>query len=448
MEENPDAAGVAALALALRRSVLPLAILVGRNRCVLPLLLWVVSSYAVGAYSLLTHEQIVDITWKDSIEPLLRARFSKATSAELHQAHACAYGGCLIQDLGYYPFGNPFFSGLTHYVRTGDFIHHLLRESTTVEEYGFALGALAHYCGDMAGHPLINRAVAMEFPKLRAQYGDEVTFEDDPVAHIRVEVGFDVLQVAKGRYTTENYHDFIGFRVEKPLLEHAFLRTYDLRLSDVIGHEDMAIGTFRHASSNLLPELTRVALVSRREQLLQEIPNFSERKFLYNLTRADYEQAWGTEYRRPGGLVRIVAFVFRLVPKIGPLKALKPEVPTAEAEVLYFKSVNHTVALYERALRRVGDDQNSLPNANLDTGRPSAVGCYLRSDATYNRLLEELSRQPLIGVNPGLRANILAYYAPNFSGGVPSEPKLSCRGLGALRELQVIQTASERVHAP
>src|SRR5512135_39958 len=228
------------------------------------------------AYSLLTHEELVDILWKDQIEPLLLKRFPAATPAQLRHAHAYAYGGCLIQDIGYYPFGNEFFSDLTHYVRTGDFITNLLRESADLDQYAFALGALAHYSADNSGHPLVNRAVALAFPKLRAKYGQSVTYADAPRAHIQTEFGFDMTQVAKNRYTSDQYHDRIGFQVSRPLLERAFLETYGLRLEEVMPNVDLAIGTFRRAASQIIPEMTRAALTSYHAELVKENPNFDK----------------------------------------------------------------------------------------------------------------------------------------------------------------------------
>src|SRR5579863_6356020 len=133
-----------------------------------------------SAYSVLTHEEVVDLLWADSIQPLLIKRFPAATPDDLKKAHAFAYGGSLAQDMGYYPFGNKYFSDLTHYVRSGDFIVNLLRESTDINEYAFALGALSHYAADNVGHPVVNQAVALEFPSLRKKYGNEVTYADNP----------------------------------------------------------------------------------------------------------------------------------------------------------------------------------------------------------------------------------------------------------------------------
>jgi hypothetical protein len=113
------------------------------------------------AYSVLTHEEIVDLLWKDEIRSLLVKRFPALTEDQITEAHAYAYGGAVIQDMGYYPFGSRQFSDLAHYVRSGDFVHMMLVESRDPNEYAFAMGALAHYASDIAGHPAVNEAVAM-----------------------------------------------------------------------------------------------------------------------------------------------------------------------------------------------------------------------------------------------------------------------------------------------
>src|SRR5580765_3617940 len=236
------------------------------------------------AYSVLTHEQIVDLAWEDQIQPMLREKFHNATADDLRHAHAFAYGGSLVQDMGYYPFGKKYFSDLLHYVRTGDFVEAMLDDAQDINEYAFALGALAHYSSDNVGHPMVNKVVAIEFPELRTKYGDEVTYADDPKAHIRTEFGFDMAQVAKNRYTSDRFHDFIGFEIATPLLERAFLKTYGLKLSDVLGDEDRAIGTFRRAVSKFIPEMTRAALINRRADLVKDTANFDKRKFLYHLS--------------------------------------------------------------------------------------------------------------------------------------------------------------------
>ena len=155
----------------------------------------------VYAYSVLSHEALIDAAWETGIRPVLLKRFPNATPDELRKAHGFAYGGAIIQDLGYYPHGTHFFSDLVHYVRSGDFIQALIRDSQDLDEYAFALGALAHYAADSNGHRMaVNRAVPILYPALRKEYADVATYEDNPNAHLRTEFGFDVLQVAKERY--------------------------------------------------------------------------------------------------------------------------------------------------------------------------------------------------------------------------------------------------------
>ena len=287
------------------------------NRIVVALGLLAILVQGCAAYSVLTHEQVVDLVWKDDIEPILKIQFPASTEEDLRKAHAFAYGGSLLQDMGYYPFGNKYFSDLTHYLRTGDFIVNLIEEASDLNELAFALEALSHYSADNQWHPTINKVVAIEFPKLRRKFGGEVTFEADPKAHIRTEFGFDMTQVAKNRYTSDRYHDFIGFEVAKPLLERTFQKTYSIPLSDVIADEDLAIGSFRRSISKVIPEMTRVALLARRKQLVAETPNFNARKFRYYLSRASYQKEWGKGYRRPGFGTRVLAFFLKFVPKVG-----------------------------------------------------------------------------------------------------------------------------------
>jgi hypothetical protein len=363
------------------------------------------------AYSVLTHEQIVDIAWRDQLQPMLLKRFPQATPEDLKRAHAFAYGGCLVQDMGYYPFGKKYFSDLVHYVRTGDFVAALIQQSSDINEYAFALGALAHYSSDNLGHPTINQVVALEFPKLGAKYGHEVTYANDPKAHIRTEFGFDMVQVAKNRYTSDRYHDFIGFEVSKSVLDRAFLDTYSIPLSDVIADEDLAIGTFRRAISKIVPEMTRVALLARKKEVVAETPNQSARKFRYYLSRTNYQREWGKGYRRPGFGTRLLAFFLRFMPKIGPFKALDFKIPTQKTEDLYIASVDHTIEDYKGRLLEIGADKLHLDNTDFDTGRMTHIGEYRLSDDAFSRLLDQLAQHNFDKVTPELRESILAFYA-------------------------------------
>ena len=373
--------------------------------------LFLFSSSFVNGYSVLTHEQVVDLLWKDQIRPLLLKRFPQSTDDELQKAHAYAYGGSVMQDMGYYPFGSKYFSDLVHYIRTGDFVEALLRDSADINEYAFALGALAHYSSDNEGHPAINRVVAIDFPKLRAKYGDAVTYADNPKDHIRTEFGFDMVQVAKNRYTSDSYHDFIGFEVSKPLLQRAFLETYDLKLEDVFGNVDLSIGSYRRAVSKLIPEMTRIALLSRHDEIVKDTPNFSKKKFLYYLSRSDYKREWGTVYRKPGIGTRILAFILRLIPKVGPFQAVQFKIPTQQTEDMYIKSIDLTVENYSSLLQKQKTGSLDLPDTDCDTGRPASAGEYSLADKTYARLVDDLSSKPASPIQPELRDNVLHYYS-------------------------------------
>lgn len=394
-----------------------------------------------GAYSVLTHEEVVDLLWKDDIQPLLIHRFPAATADDLKKAHAFAYGGSLIQDMGYYPFGNKYFSDLTHYVRSGDFIVNLVNDATDLNEYAFALGALAHYSSDNLGHPTVNRAVALEFPKLRRKFGTEVTYADDPKAHIRTEFGFDVTQVAKNRYTSDRYHDFIGFEVSKPVLEKAFQDTYGIPLSEVISNEDLAIGTFRRSISTILPEMTRVALLARKKELVAETPNFNARKFRYYLSRASYQREWGKGYRRPGFGTRVLAFFLKFVPKVGPFKAIDFKIPSQKTEDLYIASVNRTLDNYKMLLAETRTKTLRLANTDFDTGRITHAGEYILTDKAYARLLDQLAKNDFGQVTSELRENILAFYDD------PNAPIATKRNAGQWQKTQD-EVQRLRVFAP
>jgi hypothetical protein len=363
------------------------------------------------AYSVLTHESIIDSLWEESLVKLLRQRFPGATEEDLRKAHAFAYGGSIIQDMGYYPFGSRFFTDLVHYVRSGDFVEAMLRDATNIEEYAFALGALAHYAADNNGHPrAVNRSVPLLYPKLGAKYGSEVTYSDNPGAHLKTEFGFDVLQVGKGRYVSDAYRDFIGFEVSKPLLERAFQNTYGLELEDVFGALDLAIGSYRKTVSSIIPEMTKVAWELKKDDIQKSTPAMTREKFLYNLSRADYEKEWGKNYRRPGLGTRLFAFMFRIIPRIGPFRALKFRTPTPETENLFLESVNATIDRYRELLNAEASRDPQLPNENLDLGRTSSYGTYEGSDKTYAKLVDKLASKDFAPIPSELREDILTFY--------------------------------------
>jgi zinc dependent phospholipase C len=375
----------------------------------LTVLLILVSSAPLRGYSVLTHEAIVDRNWPGEIKPILLAHFPGTTEEQLRQAHAYAYGGAIIQDMGYYPFGSKFFSDLLHYVRSGDFITTLIRDAQDVNEYAFALGALAHYAADNAGHPIaVNRSVPMLYPKLERKFGPDVTYEDNPAAHLRTEFGFDVIEVARGKYAPESYHDFIGFQVSKPLMERAFQDTYGIPLSSLFKDLDLALGTFRFTVSQVIPEMTKAAWSAKKKEIQQLEAGMTRKRFVYRISRANYHKEWNSKYEKPGLGARILGFLFRLIPKIGPFRALGFKVPTPEVEKLFIASFDDTRERYRLLLVEVKENRLQLQNENFDIGRPTLRGDYKMADESYSKLLEHLDKAATIPTD--LRANILAFY--------------------------------------
>jgi|SRR5579872_407180 len=366
---------------------------------------------AVSAYSVLTHEEIIDLVWTDEIRPLLLNRFPGLTEEQITEAHAYAYGGAVIQDLGFYPFGSAEFSDLVHYVRSGDFVRELLTESQDANEYAFSLGALAHYTSDITGHPTINQAVAIQYPKLRKKFGSSVRYAEDKTAHLKTEFGFDMIQVEKNRYASQQYHDFIGFQVSKSLLERVFPVVYGVELKDVLPHEDLAIGSYRYSVSRLIPEMTQVALRTHKKDMMRETPGFAKRKFLYRLSRSEYEKQWGKDYPKPGFRTRLLSAVLHYMPKIGPFKAMAFNNPTPQTEEMYFKSINLTVDQYRAYLKEVRVDSLMLPDSDLDTGKVTTAAEYALTDETYAKLLAQLTDREFDLTTIDLRGNILQFYS-------------------------------------
>jgi hypothetical protein len=403
------------------------------------LLIVLMSCSTSSAYSVLTHEEIVDLLWTDEIQPLLLKRYPGLTEEQIIEAHAYAYGGAVIQDLGYYPFGSREFSDLVHYVRSGDFVRELLVESQDSNEYAFALGALSHYASDIAGHPAVNLSVAIQYPKLRAKYGKSVRYAQDKTAHLKTEFGFYTVQVAKNRYASQQYHDFIGFQVSKSLLERVFPVVYGVELKEVLTHEDMAVGSYRFAVSRMIPQMTKVALQTHKKDLIRETPNFAKRKFLYRLSRSNYEKEWGKDYVKPGVGTRILSTLLRYMPKIGPFKGLAFNTPTPQTEDLYIKSINTTVDQYRALLEEVRADRLVLANCDFDSGQPTKAAEYSLTDDTYAKLLAQLSERKFDLTSLDLRANILTFYS-DLS--VPIETKKDrVRWQAVLTELDQLKAA-------
>jgi zinc dependent phospholipase C len=362
------------------------------------------------AYSALSHEAIVDSAWESHIKPLLLQRYPNATPEELKEAHAYVYGGCLIQDLGYYPFSSHLFSDLTHYVRSGDYVMNLIRDAENLNDFAFALGALAHYTSDHVGHPAVNRSVALIYPKLRAKFGDQVTYEDNRGDHLKTEFGFDVIQVGRQLYAPDAYHDFIGFKVSKPVLERAFHDTYGIEMKEIFSALDLGIGTYRFTMARLIPSATQAAWNSKRDDIKKLSPGIVRSKYIYALPRRKYHAEWGKEYQGPGFFARFLTVIFKIIPTFGPFKVFGFKPVPDRAEQDFLKSFEATTDEYRRSLAEVRAGRVNLPNYNLDTGKPSQPGDYKLADEAYAQLVHKLAEHQFSDITPDVRADVLAYF--------------------------------------
>ncbi len=368
------------------------------------------------AYSVLTHEELIDLAWNDSIRPLLLARFPGATEEQLLEAHAYAYGGSAIQDMGYYPFGKPFFSNLTHYVRTGDFIAWLFHNARTLDEYAFAVGVLSHYLGDSIGHSqVINRATALEFPKLRQEFGNSVTYGESPHSHIRTEFAFDVEELTNLDFAPPAYMQHIGFKVPRKFLEHAFISTYGFDIHLVLGRARPSLRSYRTSVRTFIPAFAQAEVVLHRHQFPPHPDDEAYRTFAERVARTNYERHWKHAYKGPGFKAHLLAILVFLVPKVGGASDLALKIPTPKTEEWYLQSVNHTVDAFRETLHKNLSNSDPtvplLPNLDLDTGRPAKLGDYALADRAYEQLLLRLASKPDRSIPADLKQNILDYYA-------------------------------------
>ena len=363
-------------------------------------------------YAVLSHEAIIDAAWDKTLQPLLKARYPDATPDQLKEAHAYAYGGSVAPDMGYYPFGSKFFTNLLHYVRSGDFVSNLIDESHDINEYAFALGVLCHYYADKYGHSIgTNRSVPLTYPQDKEKYGDYVTYEQDPITHIRVDFGFDVLQTARGNYASESYQQFIGFKIDTAVLNRAFIKTYGISISDIFGDFPLAVSTFRWTVKSFFPVVTRAAWASRKKDIQKSNPNITRKKFEYRMRNANYYHDYGKKRQRPGFFPGILAGIIRILPKVGALKDLKLTVPGPDAEKLFIQSFDTTTSHYTIALQKLRANNYHFTNINWDTGDDTYAGDYNLADESYGELLIKLKKQQFKNTDAALRKNILAFYS-------------------------------------
>jgi hypothetical protein len=368
-----------------------------------------------AAYSVLTHQELIDLAWNDSIRPLLLARFPGASAEQLREAHAYAYGGCAIQDMGYYPFGKKFFSNLTHYVRAGDFVAWLLANARTIDELAFAIGALSHYLGDSIGHAeAVNPATAIEFPKLQHKFGPTVTYGESPHGHIRTEFAFDVDEMADATFAPPAYLKFIGLEVPRKFLERAFVSTYGFDIHELTGQVRPALHSYRTAVRSFIPAFAEAEVVLHRRQFLPHPNDETYRMFAERAATTNYERHWAHTFKGPGVKAHLLAVLVFIVPKIGGASDLAIKIPTADTEERYLRSVNHTVDAFRGDLDRLqvkNDEPMALANIDLDTGYAVKLGDYPLTDQTYAQLLERLTSKPERIIPAALKQNILEFYA-------------------------------------
>jgi hypothetical protein len=377
------------------------------------LLLWLSAANAAG-YSVLTHEELIDLAWTSSIRPLLLAKFPGASEEQLREAHAYAYGGSAIQDMGYYPFGKKFFSNLTHYVRTGDFIATLFRNARTIDEYAFAIGALSHYLGDSIGHSqAINPATALGFPKLERKYGRSVTYGESPHGHIRTEFAFDICELSDKSLAPRSYQEFIGFQVPRKFLEKAFAETYGFDIHEVLGRAHPALRSYRISARSFIPAFAGAEVVLHRHQFPAPPDDEAYRRFAARVAQTNYDRKWKGARRGPGLRSHLLAALVWVLPKIGPISDLAIKIPTTQTEDDYLRSVNHTVDQFDDALHQLQsatDDPMLFANLNLDTGNRIENGKYALADQAHAQLLARLTSRPERIVPPDLKRQLIAYF--------------------------------------
>jgi len=413
---------------------------------VLILLLLLVSARPARAYSVLTHEEIIDLTWADSIQPLLLQRFPNLTPDQLRDAHAYAYGGCVIQDMGYYPFGKPSFSNLLHYVRTGDFIAALFRESKTPNDVAFSIGALSHYLGDTIGHPdAVNLAVGKSFPELAAKYGPNVNYAEGKHQHVRAEFAFDINDITKHRLAPERYLNHVGFAVPVPLLTRAFYDTYGLDLARVLKNGHPKLRGYRYAVRTLLPRVAYAETLLYRNRMPPDVPSPALDEFAKEVDALSTANNWAA-YRRHAGIgTRLLAAFIFVLPKVGALSDLSLRGPTPSAEQDYVNSLMHTTDVFRQTLAKA-TKSDGLPNLDLDTGDQVRPGTYSLEDYTYAALLHAMTSDPKTPVPFGIKRDLLAYFAD------PAKAKYLDRKPATLAQvkadLPILDTISTKAQYP
>jgi hypothetical protein len=281
------------------------------------------------------------------------------------------------------------------------------------------------------------------YPKLQRKYGDVVTYAQAPHQHVIVEFSFDIVHAVGGAFLPDTYKRFIGFRVATPLLERAERETYGLEMRDLFGDLDRSIATYRYSVSQIIPTLTEAAWRDKHDEIVKLTPAIDRSAFVFSYPRAAFEKDYGTGYQRPGLFARFLGVLYRILPKVGPLKPLSFKAPTPEAAELFAKSFRDATAKFRTEVNDLKDRTFEVANANFDTGRPSRFGDYSLADETYGELLERLSDQKFKGTPVALTRNIVSFYG---DGPGPSvlDKKVRKRWAKVERTLEELRGASNR----
>jgi hypothetical protein len=382
------------------------------RRIYIAALIFVLLPFNSPALGVLTHEAIVDAAWDNALLPLLKQRYPGATAEDIKLAHAYAYGGAVAPDMGYYPGGSKFFTNLVHYVRSGEMVNALVRQAADLNQFAFALGFLSHYNADNYGHPLAtNLSVPLVYPKLQHRFGNSVTYADDRLSHIRMELGFDVLEVAKGNYVSQSYREFIGFKVDTAVLARAFKEVYGLDINVVHQqHFSRSVETFRWVVANVFPLITRQAWATKKKTILEQDSTATAQRFNYKMRQNIYDKDFGTGYKRPGFFPSFISFIIRVLPKVGPLRPLKFKVPTEAAEKHFAQSFDTIMHYFIMDIKKIDKNYPGKKDTDVDTGKPTRLCEYPLADETYAELVIALNTQNFSGMSPALKDNIAAFY--------------------------------------
>jgi hypothetical protein len=205
-------------------------------------------------------------------------------------------------------------------------------------------------------------------------------------------------------------------------------------LSDQILSVRIALFSYRELASSAIPEMAEVTWALRRKQLEELASNFQHRQ-LYHLSRKSY-RGWQSKYAKPGVGDEMEAFLFRIIPKVGPFNVIQFHSPTLETEKLFADSLRATVQRYELELRQIESGKLDPPDMDLDTGSPTRPGEYRYCDRTYAQLLRKLESKRFMGVDAALRSNLLEFYKHAGDNAVSKNRRQWRRVLRTIEELK------------